>query len=234
MAAIKLQGDDNMLNKRENRIRRVRSRGRGRRAVLAAASFAMVAILATFMAAGLPAAHAQGGPSQGQLSEMNVQLYANYSSMNLYITALPNVTSPMLYNFTVVMHSPGNSSYKITDPAMADPVIGTGTFSYVDSFNVDLSSAPSGIVNRVTVALTSGQLGATQNFTYLLKVMTPVQYVNYVSAHKPVTKQYSVTTLDEVGIGFAFTGILTVGIWMPVIRNLRLASMHREGGRDIA
>lgn len=185
-------------------------------AVLAAVMVASACMLAVPASAAAPS---------GQLSEMNVQLWGNYSALGLAITAFPGSTWPMLNNFEIIVHSPGNSTVSVSQG---------GTIVSQDSgwswyHTVYVNTSYSGTI-LISINVTSLQLGRSSVFLYSLDFMTPVSYINYEKAKITPVQQVPLIYIAEA---FAGGGVAVYGIG-KMIRKIwikpSVSHKHDKGG----
>jgi hypothetical protein len=161
-------------------------------------------------------------------TEINMNLSADYSSLQLYVTAQPGIVSPMLTHFSVTLRAPGNSSYEITDSALngGSSILKQGTFSYVTTFS--LIGNNSGVAN-FTFYITSGTLHHTSRFSYLLIFMTPVNYINYEKAKLAPLGQLTYTQGAEIGAGGIVLSLGLYRLFLPVMKK-KIQRDNKKGG----
>lgn len=161
-------------------------------------------------------------------TEINMNLSADYSSLQLYVTAQQGIVSPMLTHFSVTLRAPGNSSYEITDSALngGSSILKQGTFSYVTTFS--LIGKNSGVAN-FTFYITSGTLHHTSRFSYLLTFMTPVNYINYEKAKLAPLGQLTYTQGAEIGAGGIVLSLGLYRLFLPVMKK-KIQRDNKKGG----
>ena len=149
----------------------------------------ILGITAIFFLIAMGSVHAADGSS----TEMNTQIMGYYAPYGLYVTAPLNQSVAMINNFSLVLRSPGESTYAITTNGHP---YSQGTFSYMATiwFNTTWSGS-----YQVVVTLYSSVLAINQTFVYNLDMMSYAQYITYQSSHltKP-TGTYTLTQILEV------------------------------------
>lgn len=162
-------------------------------------------------------------------SEVNMYIFADDPGLQLYITAEPGTVTPMLTNFSVTMHAPGNSSYYVTDSALVNSpthVLKRGTFAYVKT--ITLTGANSGVAN-FTFVITSGTLRHTSSFSYLLEFMSPTSYISYEHQKLAPPGQLTYTQGGEIAAGGIVLGLGLLRLFLPVMRRKIQKDNKKEG-----
>ncbi len=142
-------------------------------------------------------------------SEINVEIYGFDSAYGLNITGPQNVTVPMINDFNFIMHSPGNSTYRVD---VGNRTIAAGNFAWVGSASVNTSYNGTVII---TVQISSSILSHTSSFTYILNIMTPLTYINYEHSKTIIIRSLS---YDLLGEGITASA-LTVYIYAIIMRH---------------
>ena len=162
-------------------------------------------------------------------SEINMYIFAEDPALQLYITAEPGILAPMLTNFSVTMHAPGNSSYYVTDSALANSpthIIRSGVFSY--NTTITLAGTNSGVAN-FTFVITSGTLHHTSSFSFLMEFMSPTTYISYEHQKIAPPGQLTYTQGGEIAAGGIILGLGLLRLFLPVMRKKIQKDNKKEG-----
>jgi hypothetical protein len=156
-------------------------------------------------------------------TEMNTQIIGYYAPYGIYVTAPLNQSVSMIDNFTIILRSPGESTYQVT--ANGKPY-SNGSFEYLAAlwFNTSWSGN-----YLVSISIYSSTLNVNQTFVYKLNMMNYVQYVSYVSSHiQPQRGTYTLTQiLEAVG-----AGIIGMAIMIPVFERLFFGEGVRQRSKE--
>ena len=152
------------------------------------------------------------------VTEIQASVTSYDSAYSLYIYAPQNTSAPMLRDFTISMASPGNSSYVVKFNGVATE---SGTFAWQK--NVKENTSLNGEV-LVNVIIASRQANIRKNFSYILKIMSPVTYINYEHTKISVFAQFSATQfLEAFASGalviYAFSKLFRQGYAKPAAKD---------------
>lgn len=125
-------------------------------------------------------------------SEINVQVWGNYTALSEYLFAPENTQAPMLNDFQVHVNSPGNSTIQVMQGA---DVLSSAT-GWAWNHTLIVNTTYSGIVS-ITINVTSSDLQHTSSFHYILNFMTPVTYINYEHNKLNLLQQVPLTWVSE-------------------------------------
>ena len=144
--------------------------------------------------------------AQGPSTEMNTTIVGYDTSYGLYVTAPVNTSTDMIQNFTLMLRSPGASTYSIT---VSSEAYSNGHFDYLTVlyFNTSYSGQ-----KTISITMYSSALNLTQTFTYNLNFVTTTEYISYMNtqSHPSTTGKYTITELaTDVGIALGIFAILS-------------------------
>ncbi|MEM0160045.1 MAG: hypothetical protein QW393_04785 [Candidatus Micrarchaeaceae archaeon] len=112
--------------------------------------------------------------AQGPETEMNVQIIGYDTTYGLYVTAPLNQSANMIQDFEIILHSPGASTYSLTENGKA---VASGQFSYLKTLYFNTTFNGTVIMD---ISLYSSALAMNQTFQYILDFMTAVEYISYL------------------------------------------------------
>lgn len=141
-----------------------------------------------------------------QFSEINVQVWGNYSQLDEYLFAPQGVVAPMLKDFIIHVNSPGplNSTVQVTQGT----VVMASSSGWAWNRTIYVNTTYSGIV-ALTINVTSQELSHTSSFRYILDFMSPVTYINYEHRKLNILSQVPLLWVSEA---FAAGGIAVYAI----------------------
>ena len=163
--------------------------------------------------------------AQGPSTEMNTTIVGHDTSYGLYVTAPLNTSTDMIQNFTLVLRSPGASTYSIT--VNSNPY-SSGHFDYLTVlyFNTTYSGQ-----KTISITMYSSALNLTQTFTYDLVFLTTTEYISYMNtqSHPSTTGKYTITELaTDVGIALGIFAILSALSTVEQFKS-KIAKIMRAG-----
>ena len=146
--------------------------------------------------------------AQGPSTEMNTTIVGYDTSYGLYVTAPVNTSTDMIQNFTLMLRSPGASTYNIT--VNSNPY-SSGHFDYLTVlyFNTTYSGQ-----KTISITMYSSALNLTQTFTYDLVFLTATEYISYMNSKitKSVIGTYTEMEMEEFGIALVTLSIILLVI----------------------
>ena len=146
--------------------------------------------------------------AQSSSTEMNTTIVGYDTSYGLYVTAPVNTSTDMIQNFTLMLRSPGASTYNIT--VNSNPY-SSGHFDYLTVlyFNTTYSGQ-----KTISITMYSSTLNLTQTFTYDLVFLTATEYISYMNSKitKSVIGTYTEMEMEEFGIALVTLSIILLVI----------------------
>ena len=133
-------------------------------------------------------------------SEINVHIRGYYPQLDLYLRAPQNTAAPMLNDFQIEINSPGNSTVMVR----TGTTLLTSATGWAYNKTLYINTTLSGTVT-LNINVTSSELQHTSQFSYILDMMTPQQYINYESGKNKLLNLIPYSLLPEAFAAGAVT-----------------------------